>query len=238
MQSLHEWLSVWLCSPVIGWLSVSPFSPFIGWLSVLLCSPVNSHWMTVSFTVLTCHWMIFRKPERTLEGKIRVTVNVVGKGVFYGVGRNYRIAKSAAAKKALRSIRSMQLEGQVWAAVSVGMGRLAWGPSLSAWQDDCSHLYQGPAQPWDVWPEDHHCQHDRTIAVICTGDQHSHDDEILAGGLYWGPSQSSWWDDWGHNYVLQMVTGYLPTFPQSHSIFVSTYNYSSKLILLPLLSDG
>ena len=44
---------------------------------------------------------------------------------------------------------------------------------------------------WDVWPEDHHCQHDRTIAVICTGDQHSHDDEILAGGLYWGPSQSS-----------------------------------------------
>ena len=71
------------------------------------------HWMTVSFTVLTCHWMIFRKPERTLEGKIRVTVNVVGKGVFYGVGRNYRIAKSAAAKKALRFIRSMQLEGQV-----------------------------------------------------------------------------------------------------------------------------
>jgi endoribonuclease Dicer len=52
-----------------------------------------------------------RKPERTLEGKIRVTVNVVGKGVFYGMGRNYRIAKSAAAKKALRFIRSMQ-EGQ------------------------------------------------------------------------------------------------------------------------------
>ncbi|XP_071079246.1 endoribonuclease Dicer-like isoform X2 [Haliotis cracherodii] len=51
----------------------------------------------------------FEKPERTMEGKIRVTVNVVGKGVFSGIGRNYRIAKSAAAKKALRIIRSMQM---------------------------------------------------------------------------------------------------------------------------------
>lgn len=40
-----------------------------------------------------------------MDGKIRVTVNVVGKGVYTGVGRNYRIAKSAAAKKALRRIR-------------------------------------------------------------------------------------------------------------------------------------
>lgn len=54
----------------------------------------------------------FEKPERTLEGKIRVMVNVVGKGMFYGVGRNYRIAKSAAAKKALRFIRNLQVEGQ------------------------------------------------------------------------------------------------------------------------------
>ena len=58
-------------------------------------------------------WCCCRKPERTLEGKIRVTVNVVGKGVFYGVGRNYRIAKSAAAKKALRYIRNLQMEGQM-----------------------------------------------------------------------------------------------------------------------------
>jgi endoribonuclease Dicer len=46
-----------------------------------------------------------------MEGKIRVTVNVVGKGVFTGVGRNYRIAKSAAAKKALRCIKTMQSQG-------------------------------------------------------------------------------------------------------------------------------
>ncbi|KAH9519444.1 Endoribonuclease Dicer [Bulinus truncatus] len=49
----------------------------------------------------------FERPERTMNGKVRVTVNVVGKGVFSGVGRNYRIAKSAAAKKALRSIRTI-----------------------------------------------------------------------------------------------------------------------------------
>nr|QOW64961.1 hypothetical protein [Lymnaea stagnalis] len=49
----------------------------------------------------------FERPERTMNGKVRVTVNVVGKGVFSGVGRNYRIAKSAAAKKALRSIRTL-----------------------------------------------------------------------------------------------------------------------------------
>ena len=46
-----------------------------------------------------------RKPERTSDGKIRVAVNVVGKGTFTGVGRNYRIAKSAAAKRALKYIK-------------------------------------------------------------------------------------------------------------------------------------
>jgi len=46
-----------------------------------------------------------RKPERTSDGKIRVTVNVVGKGAFTGIGRNYRIAKSAAAKRALKYIK-------------------------------------------------------------------------------------------------------------------------------------
>jgi hypothetical protein len=40
-----------------------------------------------------------------------VSINVVTKGVFTGVGRNYRIAKNAAAKKALRSIKAMQAGG-------------------------------------------------------------------------------------------------------------------------------
>lgn len=43
-----------------------------------------------------------------MDGKIRVTVNVVGKGNFRGIGRNYRIAKSAAAKRALKHIKLVQ----------------------------------------------------------------------------------------------------------------------------------
>ncbi|XP_013409876.1 LOW QUALITY PROTEIN: endoribonuclease Dicer-like [Lingula anatina] len=52
----------------------------------------------------------FEKPERTMEGKIRVTVNVVGKGSFRGLGRNYRIAKSTAARRALKYIRMIKLQ--------------------------------------------------------------------------------------------------------------------------------
>lgn len=45
-----------------------------------------------------------------MDGKIRVTVTVVGKGSFYGVGRNYRIAKSAAAKRALKYVKMFNAE--------------------------------------------------------------------------------------------------------------------------------
>ncbi|XP_074663232.1 endoribonuclease Dicer-S-like [Tubulanus polymorphus] len=50
----------------------------------------------------------FEKPERTMDGKIRVTVNVMGKGTYTGVGRNYRIAKSAAAKRALKALKNLK----------------------------------------------------------------------------------------------------------------------------------
>jgi endoribonuclease Dicer len=50
----------------------------------------------------------FEKPQRTLDGKIRVVVSIFGKGKFKGVGRNYRIAKNAAAKLALQSIKDEQ----------------------------------------------------------------------------------------------------------------------------------
>jgi endoribonuclease Dicer len=48
----------------------------------------------------------FEKPERTIDGKIRVTVSVFGRGKFKGVGRNYRIAKNAAAKLALKFLKT------------------------------------------------------------------------------------------------------------------------------------
>lgn len=51
--------------------------------------------------------------ERTYDGKVRVTVEVVGKGKFKGVGRSYRIAKSAAARRALRSLKANQPQVQM-----------------------------------------------------------------------------------------------------------------------------
>ena len=53
-------------------------------------------------------WLFCSPAERTYDGKVRVTVEVVGKGKFKGVGRSYRIAKSAAARRALRSLKANQ----------------------------------------------------------------------------------------------------------------------------------
>ncbi|XP_041927934.1 LOW QUALITY PROTEIN: endoribonuclease Dicer [Alosa sapidissima] len=54
----------------------------------------------------------FSPAERTYDGKVRVTVEVVGKGKFKGAGRSYRIAKSAAARRALRSLKANQPQVQ------------------------------------------------------------------------------------------------------------------------------
>lgn len=48
----------------------------------------------------------FRKPEKLADGRrVRVTVEVFGKGTFKGIGRNYRIAKCTAAKCALKHLK-------------------------------------------------------------------------------------------------------------------------------------
>ncbi|VDD85878.1 unnamed protein product [Enterobius vermicularis] len=53
----------------------------------------------------------FSKLERNLEtGKVRVTVDIQGKCRFTGMGRSYRIAKCTAAKRALRYLKSLELE--------------------------------------------------------------------------------------------------------------------------------
>ncbi len=50
----------------------------------------------------------FCRPERLADGRrVRVTVEVFGKGVFKGIGRNYRIAKCTAANCALRAIKRL-----------------------------------------------------------------------------------------------------------------------------------
>ena len=43
-----------------------------------------------------------------MNGKVRVTVEVIGKGSYKGLGRNYRIAKCTAAKRALRALKRMK----------------------------------------------------------------------------------------------------------------------------------
>ena len=51
----------------------------------------------------------FGKPEKLSDGKrVRVSVEVFGRGTFKGIGRNYRIAKSTAAKCALRALKKLQ----------------------------------------------------------------------------------------------------------------------------------
>uniref|UniRef100_T1J2F6 ribonuclease III n=1 Tax=Strigamia maritima TaxID=126957 RepID=T1J2F6_STRMM len=50
----------------------------------------------------------FGIPEKTLDGKVRVTVEIFGKGKFRGLGRNYRIAKCTAAKHALKALKKLQ----------------------------------------------------------------------------------------------------------------------------------
>lgn len=50
------------------------------------------------------------KPEKLADGRrVRVTVEVFGKGTFKGIGRNYRIAKCTAAKCALKQLKKRGL---------------------------------------------------------------------------------------------------------------------------------
>ncbi|THD22021.1 Dicer-1 [Fasciola hepatica] len=60
----------------------------------------------------------FERPRRTADGRISVCAHVLGKGRFYGIGRNYRLAKSLAAKRALRVLRKLQETTQNAAATT------------------------------------------------------------------------------------------------------------------------
>lgn len=53
---------------------------------------------------------LFSKPEKLADGRrVRVTVEVFGKGTYRGIGRNFRIAKCTAAKCALRQLKKQGL---------------------------------------------------------------------------------------------------------------------------------
>ena len=49
----------------------------------------------------------FGKPEKLADGRrVRCTLEIIGKGVFKGIGRSFRIAKCTAAKCALRALKA------------------------------------------------------------------------------------------------------------------------------------
>ncbi|XP_025420848.1 endoribonuclease Dcr-1 isoform X2 [Sipha flava] len=51
----------------------------------------------------------FSKPEKLADGRrVRVVVEIFGKGEFKGIGRNYRIAKCTAAKCALKHLKNVK----------------------------------------------------------------------------------------------------------------------------------
>lgn len=59
-----------------------------------------------------------------VEGKVRVTVDVYGKGRFVGMGRNYRIAKCTAAKRALKYLKALKAREAQEAAAGVISSRM------------------------------------------------------------------------------------------------------------------
>ncbi len=55
----------------------------------------------------------FGKPEKLADGRrVRCTLEIIGKGVFKGIGRSYRIAKCTAAKCALRALKANHQQGK------------------------------------------------------------------------------------------------------------------------------
>ena len=83
-------------------------------VSSVRCQPESTYSVLIDnnnkyvWLLIRAAWLFCSPAERTYDGKVRVTVEVVGKGKFKGVGRSYRIAKSAAARRALRSLKANQ----------------------------------------------------------------------------------------------------------------------------------
>ncbi|QQP56859.1 Endoribonuclease Dicer1, partial [Caligus rogercresseyi] len=67
----------------------------------------------------------FGKPEKLADGKrVRVSVEVFGKGTYKGIGRNYRIAKCTAAKCALRALKKQGPDKSLCKRLRIKVSRL------------------------------------------------------------------------------------------------------------------
>nr|CAD7399756.1 unnamed protein product [Timema cristinae] len=90
----------WICRPILLGCSYGVGSNDPDFMAV---SPLRYSQCSVS-PFDSC------KPEKLADGRrVRVTVEVFGKGTFKGIGRNYRIAKCTAAKCALKQLKKKGL---------------------------------------------------------------------------------------------------------------------------------
>ena len=85
-----------LRSPVVPSLSNISTTKFASASSFLL--------MLIGFSCKSC----YRPVERMVDGKFKSTLTVSGCGTFVGIGRNFRIAKSTAAQRALTALQKRQ----------------------------------------------------------------------------------------------------------------------------------
>lgn len=77
---------------------------------VLSLQVQRNPYLTYLHIYSTKQCLYYRKPEKLADGRrVRVTVEVFGKGAYKGIGRNYRIAKCTAAKCALKQLKKRGL---------------------------------------------------------------------------------------------------------------------------------
>lgn len=62
----------------------------------------------INFKLIYYFCFVNSKPESVVGRKVRVICEVFGEGKYIGIGRNKRLAKSTAAKKALRDLKIKQ----------------------------------------------------------------------------------------------------------------------------------
>ena len=83
------------------------------WTLPCYWEPRSYCWRVSYSTHLLCFWspvnngmFFYDSPlERMVDGKFKSTLSLLGFGTFVGTGRNFRIAKSSAAQKALNALK-------------------------------------------------------------------------------------------------------------------------------------
>lgn len=118
-------------SPIRELLEMEPETARFGYVIYLQVYEVVNQWQLYRYC------FDYRRPEKLADGRrVRVTVEVFGKGTFKGIGRNYRIAKCTAAKCALKQLKKRGLVSR-----KVRSNDLNWRIIHEKIDDDLSKTY-------------------------------------------------------------------------------------------------